>query len=334
MEKPVLRFHENGRFRFHAGERFNPMLTAGLDALLEHTKPDFVMLVGDQCLPQTEPDAVRSYMCEIMEPVLRRHLPWGAVFGNHDREIGLDIAEEEAVYESIPGCLSERGPQTLHGIGNYCLPIYAHDSDRVAYHLWGLDSNRYITDYPKLFGMAENPEFILPTHNNENENGATPLFNQILWYWNKSAEAEKREGYKVPGVMFMHIPVPEYLEIIRNPEECGAIGSKRATLGCSEISSGLFLACLERGDIRGMFFGHEHHCDIQGVYGGMTMACDAALGYNMSAHDDLRGGRVIDLLEDGTMETRMVKLWDIMGRACMRDPDYFEGGCRYFIRKL
>ena len=63
--------------------------------------------------------------------------------------------------------------------------------------------------------------------------------------------------------------------------------------------------------------------------------CLAALGYNMSGHDDLRGGRVIDLYEkDGTVQTYNVKLMELLGRDAMRDPDYFEGGCKYFIRKL
>ena len=147
-------------------------------------------------------------------------------------------------------------------------------------------------------------------------------------------KAEKEAGKKIPAVMFMHIPLPEYLEILRNPEDCGAIGSKRETVGCCEINSGLFAACLQRGDVKGIFFGHEHLCDIQGEYAGIIMAQDAAIGYNMSAHDDLRGGRVIDLFADGSIQTRTVKLIDLMGREAMRRPDYFEGGCKYFIRDL
>ena len=340
MTRPTLRFGADGRFRilsvsdFHAGKAYNPMLKTGLDALIEHTKPDFVMMVGDQILEKDTPEEVRAYFCDIIEPILKRGLPWGTVFGNHDRETGIDIAEEQKVYESIPGCLAEAGPEELHGVGNYRLPVLGADGTP-AFYIWALDSNRYMRDWIPDFGLAPDTRFVLPDHFNDDSGDGTPLIDQVMWYYNGSVEAQKTYGKKIPGVMFMHTPLPEYLEILRNPEECGAVGSLRSHIGCSEISSGLFLACLQRGDVRGIFFGHEHLCDIEGTYCGVTMACDAALGYNMSGHDDLRGGRVIDLYEkDGTVQTYNVKLMELLGRDAMRDPDYFEGGCKYFIRKL
>ena len=340
MNKPVLRFSPEGRFRilsvsdFHAGKQYNPKLKIGLAALLEHTKPDFVMIAGDQILEKETPAAVREYFCDIIEPILRRNLPWGAVFGNHDRECGIDIAEEQKVYESIPGCLSEAGPEALHGVGNFRIPVLAHGGDTPAFYVWGLDSNRYMRDWIPDFGLDEDTRFVLPDHFNDDSTDGIPLFDQVMWYYNQSVEAERAFGKKIPGVMFLHTPLPEYLQILRNPEECGAVGSLRSHIGCSEINSGLFLACLQRHDMKGIFFGHEHLCDIEGQYCGITMACDAALGYNMSGHDDLRGGRVIDLFEDGDLQTFNVKLMELMGRDAMRDPDYFEGGCKYFIRKL
>ena len=36
------------------------------------------------------------------------------------------------------------------------------------------------------------------------------------------------------------------------------IGSKRESPACSELNSGLFYACLERGDVKGIFCGHDH----------------------------------------------------------------------------
>ena len=64
----------------------------------------------------------------------------------------------------------------------------------------------------------------------------------------------------------------------------------------------------------------------------ITLAYDGALGYDMSAHDDLRGGRIIDLSEDGTMKTHQVRLMDLIGIDAMRDPGFFEGGDKYYIR--
>ena len=343
----MLRFNKNGKFRvlmvsdMHLGvnpklqEDYNYKVTRGLNALLESCEPDFVMFGGDQCLTFDNAEDSKNKFEEVIEPVLKRKIPWGVVFGNHDRETGLDLVTEmNQVYRRIDGCLAECGPEDISGTGNYCIPVYASDSDKIKYNLFAIDSQHRVKDLIEKFNLAEDTEFVLPNHLVDGSGDGVPLFDQVMWYYNKSVETEKEQGEKVPAVMFMHISLPEYMQIMRNPEQCGAIGSKRESGCATELNSGLFLAALQRGDIKGFFFGHDHLIDMQGEYCGITLACDAAIGYNMSAHDDLRGGRVIDLYEDGEMETYNVKLIDLLGRSAMRDEDYFEGGCRYHIREL
>lgn len=344
--KQTLQFNKDGKFRilmvsdFHLGrnnklkEDYNYKVIKGLDVLIEETKPDFVFIGGDQCIEAETPDEAKEFFTQILEPVLKRNLPWSAVFGNHDREMGIDIAKEEKVYESIDGCLNDSGPEDIDGVGNYCIPVLSSDGKETAFNLFALDSHRVVEDLIDKFNLPKGTRIRLPEHFNEGQDGATPTFEQVMWYYNTSKEAEKNAGRKIPAVMFMHIPLPEFSLIARNPEECGAIGNKRETLGTCELNFGLFGACLQRGDVKGIFFGHEHLCDLQGEYCGVTMAQDAALGFNMSCHDDLRGGRVIDLFEEGTIQTHTVKLIDLMGKDAMRRPDYFEGGCKYYIRKL
>lgn len=341
-----LRFNKNKKFRvlmvsdFHLGvnpklkEDYNYKLIRGLEALLENTKPDFVLIGGDQCLNFDNAEDVKAKFTEAIEPILKRKIPWAAVFGNHDREMGLDLNEEMKIYQTIPYCMSEIGPDDVSGVGNFQIPIYASDSDKIKYNLWAMDSQHRLPDLIEPFGLSKDTQFVLPSPSNDSCGDGIPRFDQVMWYYNKSIEIEKEQGEKIHGVMFMHIPLPEYSLIARNPEECKAIGSKRES-GCTmEMNCGLFFASLQRGDIKGFFFGHNHLIDMQGEYCGITLACDGALGYNMSAHDDLRGGRVIDLFEDGEMQTYQIKLIDILGRSAMRDEDYFEGGCRYHIRVL
>ena len=103
-------------------------------------------------------------------------------------------------------------------------------------------------------------------------------------------------------------------------------GEKREAVCCSELNSGLFMACLERGDVKGIFCGHEHMNAYHGKYCGITLGYDSCVGYDMSAHDDVRGGRVIDISREGTVETKH------MGDNALRRPGFFEGGLNYFIR--
>lgn len=334
------RFHKDGTFRllmisdFHAGKNCSPKLMAGMEALLNATKPDMVMLGGDQCLDAASVEEARDYMTRIMEPVLKRGLPWAAVFGNHDREMGLPLPAEQEAYEELPGCLSAAGPEDISGTANFCVEILAPEGSEPAFHIYGLDSHREMTDMTEDFSLPENTRFILPDHFNEAGSNGSPYFDQVMWYYNDSLRREKAAGHKIPAVMFMHIGPMELNLVARNPEECRVYGNKREKVCTTELNPGLFMACLQRGDVKGIFCGHEHLCDFHGEYCGITLGYDGALGYDMSAHDDMRGGRVIDLRIDGTLQTHMVHLMDIMGREAMRDPEYMEGGCNYFFRKL
>lgn len=338
-----LRFAENGRFRilmisdFHGKPDFNPKLTAGIEALVDYAMPDFVFLGGDQ-LCNINKDVLRDFLERALEPVQKRGIPWAHTFGNHDAEQEMTKAEMEEVYESFPLCCSEAGPEEISGVPNYCLTVWSHDGKEPRYHLWSLDSHTNYHDYLREFDNIDPnytlKDFALPKPFCGGHDQASPLFNQVMWYYGESARREKELGRKVPGILFMHVPLPEFNLLWRNPEQTGFIGHKRESLGSSELNPGLFMACLERGDVKGIFCGHEHLCDFQGEYLGITMAYDSAVGYDMSAHDDLRGGRIIDLYENGEFFTRHVKLMDLLGKAALRDSAYFEGGDKYYIRDL
>jgi predicted MPP superfamily phosphohydrolase len=190
IEKPVLRFHPDGHFRilmisdFHGKPDFNPKLTAGIEALVAHTEPDFVMLGGDQ-LCGTDPETLYTFIERVMEPVQRRGIPWAHVYGNHDAEQPMTKEEMQPVYERFPLCLSEAGPEDISGVGNYCLTVLAADSDEPAYHLWAMDSHREYPDYLEKFGLPADTRVILPKHFGSGSVQASPMFDQVMWYYNE-----------------------------------------------------------------------------------------------------------------------------------------------------
>lgn len=340
MPKPVLRFHKDRRFQilmisdFHAGKQCSEKLIKGIEALVQHTSPDLVLVGGDQCLRGTTKEYLADYMKHIMSPVIGRGIPWAAVSGNHDRETDHPIELEFEAYESLPGYVGEIGPDNVSGCGNYCLQVLASRSNEPAYHIWALDSFSEVRDFIRIFNLPANTQFQLPVPMCNGSCQSTVMFDQVLWYYTESQKKETAAGKKIPAIMYMHVPLPEICFLANNPEQCDVRGDKRESIGCSELNSGLFMACLQRGDVKGIFFGHEHLCDFDGIYCGITLGYDAAVGYDMSAHDDLRGGRIITLNEDGSFVTETVKLMDIMGIDAMRDPAYFEGGSKYNFRIL
>ena len=339
-KKPVLRFNDDGKFRvlmisdIHAKDSANPKTVNGIEALVKNTKPDFVMIGGDQCLNKENLDDIKALFEDFLEPILKRNIPWAAVFGNHDHEKSIPLEKEFEAYCRIKGFMGEKGPEDISGTGNFVIPVLSSKSERVAYRIWGLDSHRGHDDTYKAFNLPENTAVSLPHTKNLIINQSMPYPDQVAWYYNKSKEFEKQDGKKVPAIMAFHIMLPEFLYVHQNPEQTNCIGNQRETLDATLFNSGLFSFALQRGDVKGFFCGHDHLNTLQGEYCGITMALDGAIGYDMSCHDDLRGGRVIDLFEDGSLQTRMVYLIDLLGKEAFRNPDYFEGGSKYNIRVL
>lgn len=344
-ENIVLRTTETGKFRvlmvsdFHAGARINPKLIKGFEALLDYTDPQVVVIGGDNlCVNRdsVDEDEFKILLSEILAPVEKRGIPWFHVYGNHDAEGGYSNEYQQQVYESFPHCISESGPEDVSGIGNFVRTVYSSKTGLPIFNLWAMDSHNNNRQFINEFGLKGEDSRIDMPHplGGCTSNHPSVRFDQVLWYYNKSIEMEQSYGRIIPGLLFLHVPPMEMNLIWKNPEETGMIGSKRQDIDCGTMNSGLFMACLQRGDVKGIYAGHEHLCDFDGTYCGIRIGYDAALGFNMGAHDDLRGGRLFEINEDGSWETRHIKLIEIMGKEAMRNPEFLEGGDNYSIRTI
>lgn len=324
--KKKLKFRPDGTFHvlmisdFHGHDQCSPQLKEGIDALVDATNPDLVLLGGDQ-LGAATPERLHNYLALVLKTIEERQIPWAHVYGNHDYEQPMTTEEQQPVYEAFPCCVSQRGPTDIHGVGNYVLPILSSDETRVAWNVWALDSLREYPDYQKAFNRPEY-RFMLRNSFGIDSVQASALFDQVAWYYETSRRMEAEQGRRIPAIMYMHVPILEMLLIQRNPIECHMEGTQRETICSSELSNGLYMACQQRGDVKGIFFGHEHLNDFSGNLFGITMAYDSCVGYDMTTDDDMRGGREIILNENNdSMTTRHIKLLALMGdRARRRYP--------------
>ncbi|MCM1027512.1 MAG: metallophosphoesterase [Roseburia sp.] len=327
-----LQFSKEGRFRIlmvsdahwnyrkhvpYTGEMYRERqrrIVDGIERLLAWAKPDFVLLGGDQCLGADTEEEMQEEMEKLLAPVLKRGLPWAAVFGNHDREQNHSLETEQRAYEKIPGCLSAAGPEDLPGVGNYCLEVFSSREEGVACHIWGLDSlAESKRDFVQYLNLPQDTRFVLPRplHMGCGYAGVTPK--QVFWYYRESERREREAGKKIPAVMFMHIPLPELCTTVRNPAECNLWGMQLEKPCPPELNSGMFMACLQRGDVKGIFFGHEHSNAFDSEYCGITLGYDGTIGYDMNGTTCyMWGGRVIDLTEDGGFSTRFIPLMRLM----------------------
>jgi hypothetical protein len=192
------------------------------------------------------------------------------------------------------------------------LPVKASASDDVVFNLWALDSGRYLGDNKSWYKNDLKKDAILDYGLPGRNDYDFVKFGQISWYWNTSLTLEQQYGHKIPGLLFMHMPLPEHRLIPMNPGKTGMTGERNEEECNSPINSGLFAAILQRGDIKGIFVGHDHVNDYVGSYCGIQLGYDANVGYATyglditSDKNRLRGARVFLLKESDPWN---IKTW-------------------------
>ena len=117
--------------------------------------------------------------------------------------------------------------------------------------------------------------------------------------------------------MFFHIPLFEFGLMwdmdIAYPGRHGVVGERNECVCTGPFNSGLYAAILERGDVKGVFVGHDHINNYVGNYYGIYLGYSASTGFGTYGLDGsekhrLKGARVFILDEDDpeNFETYMV----------------------------
>lgn len=135
---------------------------------------------------------------------------------------------------------------------------------------------------------------------------------QVAWYHQTSRELETRRGSKMPGLMYFHIPLLEFQEMILTRK---VLGERHEPESPSRINSGLFAAVFDRGDVKGIFCGHDHVNNYVGKFHGVTLGYNGVVGFHGYPHtppndptnDRARGARVfaLDASDPGRFRTWM-----------------------------
>ena len=304
-----LRFNEDGRFRIliltdahHAPGTGTQTITA-MGSLIDRARPDFVFLDGDNIAGHATEKNCRDMIDQIVSPMEERGIPWAHVYGNHDKTPLFSKAFQQEIYESYPHCMSQFGPEDIPGVGNYFLPVLDKDG-RTVFGIWALDSMQDLGIMDEKLARMEHPEkeILLPNRLTTGSDADFIRLEQVAWYMGTSRNLEKDNGRKVPSVMCFHQPLYEFNAVVRNPGQTQMKGECNESICCSEINSGLFAALLERGDVTGVFCGHDHNNSFDGIWCGIHLAYCGSVGYHAYGiknpgrdRECLRGGRTIDI---------------------------------------
>ena len=142
-----------------------------------------------------------------------------------------------SLYESLPYSLSEAGPNTIEGVGNYYVEVFAHSTKHSALTIYLLDTHSYSPDEAHFKGY----DWLKP--------------NQISWFKNTAEslkDAHSRYSHEHLNMAFIHIPLPEYAD--RNNE---FVGEWKEGVTAPGFNTHFKDALVEQG-VSAVSCGHDH----------------------------------------------------------------------------
>jgi hypothetical protein len=299
VSNPGLRFGPDGSFKIvqftdiHAYSSIDARTVAAMNGILDLQRPDLVVITGDCIMMDrcSKLDDVKKGIQYIARPMEARGIPWAVTLGNHDHDnlapLGLTDYDLLGLYLKYKRNVNRRSSRVVVGHGNSFLPVLGRASAKPVFGVWLLDSNaeaRLENGDQKLTGY----DWI--------------HFSQIRWYREKSLSLEKSLGARVPSLMLFHIPLPEFSELVGSGRFTGEMNEKPSV---SLVNGGLFATALERGDVKGMFVGHDHLNTFVGDWCGIKLGYAGSIGYDAygfegkdeTERNRLRGARVFIIKE-------------------------------------
>ncbi|MBE7088847.1 MAG: hypothetical protein E7370_04970 [Clostridiales bacterium] len=296
--KVRLSCDENGEFNIvvladvHAGGPIAEENKNNFRNLIDEEDPDLVIFTGDNTHSADEA-SLRATLDSIVGYIEEKQIPWCHVYGNHDHESGMSKEELQVVYESYDYCVSKAGDPNLTGVGNYVLPIYEYNSDKINSLVWCLDSGHYLS--------SEDKAALIPQIDNDFSGWDGLEYDyihadQVNWYYQTSLFFEEYFNDIIPSIMAFHIPLQESYNAWRNRKAFDNwTGEKRDPVGASQINSGLFTAVADRGDVLAIVNGHDHLNDYMVEYSGVKLCYSPGSSTHGYHETDMLGSRVFKM---------------------------------------
>ncbi|PJJ44423.1 putative phosphoesterase [Glutamicibacter mysorens] len=311
---PKLKFAADGKFKIvqfndtQDGPRTDRRTLELMNKVLDTEKPGFALINGDVIngSPKTVTE-VKQAINNVVQPMESRGIPWALTFGNHDEDSmpnGTNMSDAKILdfirgYEFNVNAKNDK----IQGESNSQLLIASSKNAKPAFGIWLLDSNRYAPDAigGQDFEGLMSYDWIRPE--------------QIAWYRDASKATELRYG-KVQSLMFFHIPLWEHHHMwygaqftSNDADHEKAVkkhsieGVKNEGIYTAAFNSGMFTALQERGDVRGVYCGHDHINTFKGDYYGIELGYAPGTGFGTyglggTENHELRGARVFELDEN------------------------------------
>lgn len=302
------------------GSKVSPDTLDLINAALDREKPDLVVYSGDQIWKKSafkgDREKVTSVLDELTKPVRVRKIPFTICFGNHDRQVGLSNEEQFEIYKGFD-CFIGESAEGIDGCANHVIEI----------------------------GNGEVPEFLLYLFdsNTSLETGYDNVHrNQIDWYRQTRDKFEQKYGRLIPSIVIQHIPVCEIFELLTevkrtkkgavrgfrthanrfyvlNRDKVNADGFMKESPADPQENSGEFDAFKEKGEVLGVYFGHDHNNSFNGKVDGIDLGYTQGAGFHVYGPGKDRGVRIIELKKNGSFDTYDLRFKNLVGNK-VKEP--------------
>ncbi len=284
--------------------RVNPDSIKLLTLALDRERPDLAVFTGDQVygihpsfrLGDTQ-KKIAATIRAILAPLEAMGIPFAVTFGNHDCQCGISNAEQAEFYAQSP-CYVGGDFRTPEDKGTYRVPLFTENGH--VFDLYLIDSN----------GQTNAAGGYLPVAQE-----------QLDWFRSERAKTAKEDSRPVPAIVFQHIPVPEYYDVLQRvkrgtkgaveafrshknefytlPEAVAAaggfLGESPAT---PDDNAGEFDMLKEDGNVLALSVGHDHYNSFAAEKDGVRLMYTQGCGFNVYGPKRKRGMRLITLKED------------------------------------
>lgn len=318
MYDKKLQFSKDGKFKImqiadvQEGAKVSTDTLRLMRLAIEKEKPDLIIFTGDQ-IYGIHPSFYKgnkiknaiNTIKEIIKPIENAKIPFAVTFGNHDCQVGLSNSEQAEIYNESPFCIHGEYASS-DDKGTFRLPVYS-DSEHI-FDVYLIDSN----------GQTPSGEY-LPVSEK-----------QLLWF-SEEREKAKENGEYTNGIVFQHIPVPEFFNVLKQvkfgtkgaveafrtmkgkffvlPEEIKNNGGfMKESPAIPDKNSGEFDVLSEKGNILALAVGHDHINSFVAPYKNMRLIYTQCAGFNVYGPKLKRGMRIFTLNKDdlSTFETHTI----------------------------
>lgn len=248
-----------------------------MDLTISEANADFIILNGDS-FTFADKRVVKS----LFNYINSKGILWTFTYGNHDDQGYYNDQYLCEVSKEFSNCrFINFMNDGIDGRGNFVVNL--KKGENVAYQLYLMDSHSYRYED---FGYDNVKE------------------SQINWYKDAVKYTAETYGEDILSSLFMHIPVYEFREAMKDtyPDIADGKGDQEGTSGAPETNNGFFQVIKDCGSTQSIICAHDHKNNKISLYDGIYC------GYGVHATDriyyanDMLGGLLMTIKSDCSLQ--------------------------------